>query len=236
MLQGDFRSILEAADRESFRDSIVRLAESMGFRTVSAIVVVERGPAADFVSVDNIPAAFETQYNDRGAWRRDPVMQHLKHRSVPILWDQSTYVDSSAGDLWEAQAAFGLRSGIAMAMHLPRGHHFVLAVDRDEPLPRDESHLTRIVAHLQLFTVHAQEAAFRVAGKSADAQEPPKLSLRESDVLRWTMAGKTAWEVGMILGISERTAVKYLSNAMLKLECTNKHQAVIKALRFGLIA
>jgi DNA-binding CsgD family transcriptional regulator len=49
------------------------------------------------------------------------------------------------------------------------------------------------------------------------------------------MEGKTAWEVGQILGISERTAVLHVNNAMHKLDSVNKHQAVLKALRLGLI-
>ena len=49
------------------------------------------------------------------------------------------------------------------------------------------------------------------------------------------MEGKTAWEVGAVLGISERTAVLHVNNAMHKLGCVNKHQAVLKALRMGLI-
>ena len=70
---------------------------------------------------------------------------------------------------------------------------------------------------------------------NAVALERPKLTPRELEALRWTMEGKTAWEVGTILGISERTAVLHLQNAMHKLEATNKHQAVLKALRLGLI-
>ena len=37
------------------------------------------------------------------------------------------------------------------------------------------------------------------------------------------------------VGISERTAVLHLNNAMHKMDCNNKHQAVLKALRMGLI-
>jgi DNA-binding CsgD family transcriptional regulator len=65
--------------------------------------------------------------------------------------------------------------------------------------------------------------------------ERPALTPRELECLRWTMAGKTAWEVGAVLGISERTAVLHINNAMHKLACVNKHQAVLKALRLGLI-
>jgi DNA-binding CsgD family transcriptional regulator len=61
------------------------------------------------------------------------------------------------------------------------------------------------------------------------------LTPRELEVLRWTMDGKTAWETGAVLNISERTTVQHLQNAMKKLQCVSKHQAVLKALRLGLI-
>jgi DNA-binding CsgD family transcriptional regulator len=92
-----------------------------------------------------------------------------------------------------------------------------------------------MVADLQLFAMHAQDAALRLF-LPADMQiERPDLTPRELEVLRWTMEGKTAWEVGAILGISERTAVLHIQNAMRKLGSNNKHQAVLKALRMGLI-
>lgn len=49
------------------------------------------------------------------------------------------------------------------------------------------------------------------------------------------MEGKTAWEVGQILAISEQTAARHLNRAVRKLDCANKHHAVVKALRLGLI-
>ena len=149
--------------------------------------------------------------------------------------DIHTYVANGVGDLWEQQAQFGYRTGIAMALHLPEGKHFLLGVDRDRPLPSDPNELQRLVADLQLFAVHAQDAAMRLLVPLALQPERPSLTPRELEVLRWTMDGKTAWEVGAVLGISERTAVLHINNAMHKLKCVNKHQAVLKALRLGLI-
>ena len=163
-------------------------------------------------------------------------MQHCKRGTVPILWDQATYVRNGVEELWEEQAAYGYRTGVALAMHMPQGRHFMLGVDRDEALPKEPTALTRIVADLQLFAVHAQDAAIRLfVAPDTLALERPKLTPRELEALRWTMEGKTAWEVGAILGISERTAVLHVNNAMHKLGCVNKHQAVLKALRLGLI-
>ena len=191
---------------------------------------------SEFVQIDNAPEGYAAVMNDVPAMRRDPVMQHCRRHTWPIVWDQQTYTSQGLGELWEQQASFGYRTGIAMALHLPEGRHFALGVERDQPLPTDGGELTRLVADLQLFAVHAQDAALRVMSPPPPAGERPSLTPRELEVLRWTMAGKTAWEVGAILGISERTAVLHVTNAMKKLGCSSKHQAVLKALRLGLIS
>ena len=236
MLPGGYSSVLQAKDREELRDEIVRFAQRLGFDTVAAVTVVEHGVAGtEFISVDNPPQAYSDAFRDTLVMRRDPVMQHCRKQSVPIIWDQQTYIGQGLGELWEEQAQFGYNTGIAMALHLPEGRHFVLGVDRDKPLPSDAGELQRVVADLQLFAVHAQEAALRLLLPEAQQPEKPSLTPRELEALHWTMEGKTAWEVGAILGISERTAVLHVNNAMHKLGCVSKHAAVLKALRLGLI-
>ena len=162
-------------------------------------------------------------------------MQHCKRQSVPIIWDQSTYVANGLAEKWEEQARFGITNGICLALHMPEGRHFVLGVDRDRPVPADAAELTRMVADLQLFAVYAQDAALRILAPSARDPKIPALTPRELEVLRWTMEGKTAWEVGNLLGITERTAALHVNNATHKLGCVNKHQAVLRALRLGLL-
>ena len=236
MLQDGYLSVLEARDRDEFLGQVVRFAKRLGFETVSATTIVDHFLGEpEFISVDNAPASFRDMFEDMGRGRQDPVMQHCKRQSVPIIWSQDTYVGAGQGDLWDGQARFGYRTGVAMALHLPQGRHFFLGVDRDQSLPKDRSELTRIVADLQLFAVHAQEAAMRIMMPATGDPDVPNLTPREVESLRWTMDGKTAWEVGNILGISERTAVLHVNNAMHKLGCINKHQAVLKALRLGLI-
>jgi DNA-binding CsgD family transcriptional regulator len=238
MLQGGYLAVMQAQTRDEFRDVVLRFGQDLGFKYVAAMTVVDHSlTRSEFHSVDNTPLAYSPFSNDAGLARRDPVMQHCKHGSVPIIWNQETYVSSGHGDVWEEQAAFGYRTGIALALHMPEGRHFVLGVDRDRPLSKHPRTLTRIVAELQLFAVHAQDAAFRIfAPQPPAAPEGPSLSPRELEALRWTMDGKTAWEVGAIMNISERTAVLHLQNAMHKLACINKHQAVLKAIRLGLLS
>lgn len=237
MLQGDYASVLRTSTRDEFRAEVVRFAQSLGFNTVSAMSVVDHGVGrSDFVLIDNTPPGYADAFHNTDSMRRDPVMQHCRRHSMPIVWNQATYIAAGLGELWEEQARFGYRTGIAMALHMPEGRHFALGVERDQDLPGDKGELTRLVADLQLFAVMAQDAASRVLVPDAsDYIERPSLTPRELEVLRWTMEGKTAWEVGSILGIAERTAVLHVNNAMHKLQCNSKHQAVLKALRLGLI-
>jgi DNA-binding CsgD family transcriptional regulator len=236
MLQGDYQSVLEAKSQDQFRSVVIRFAQRLGFDTVSAAVIVDRvGCPPEFVAVHNTPLAFQQTYDDVSVGRRDPVSQHCKRNTVPIIWGQQTYLKSDAIELWEHQSHFGYRNGIAMALHLPEGRHFLLGVDRDQDLPANGAELTRIVADLQLFAVHAQDTALRVLVSEAARPDLPALTPRELEVLRWTMDGKVTNEISTILGIGDRTTVFHLQNAMLKLQCNSKHVAVIKALRLGLI-
>jgi len=236
MLESGFTSVLAVRNRDELQSQVVAFTKRLGFETVSATVVIDHSLGeAEFITVDNTPRAYREAFQNRENWRRDPVAQHCKRQSMPIIWDQSTYAEQGLGDMWEYQARFGYRHGIAMALHMPEGRHFFFAVDRDKPVPPDAAELTRLVADLQLFAVHAQDAAMRILAPSMSSPNSPSLTPRELEALRWTMEGKTAWEVGNLLGISERTAVLHVNNAMHKLNCVNKHQAVLKALRLGLI-
>jgi len=67
----------------------------------------------------------------------------------------------------------------------------------------------------------------RIFGRGSD--RAIIVSAREIDCLKWMAAGKTAWEVSAILGISERTVRFHLNAAREKLQCTTTTQAVAKA-------
>jgi DNA-binding CsgD family transcriptional regulator len=123
-----------------------------------------------------------------------------------------------------------------MALHLPGGRHFIMGVDRDQPLPGDDVQLTRMMADLQLLAVHAQETTVRLlVPDAADVQYLPKLTEREIEILKWTAEGKSAWAVGQILNISEHNVKYHIKRILMKLAVGSKHQAAAKAKNLGLI-
>ena len=101
MLSGGYSAVMQARNRDEFRDEIVRFARELGFETVSAITVIDHGlNNREFVVVDNTPLAYVESSNDSTSYKRDPVMQHCKLQSLPIIWDQRTYVDNGVVDVY----------------------------------------------------------------------------------------------------------------------------------------
>lgn len=52
------------------------------------------------------------------------------------------------------------------------------------------------------------------------------LTPREKEVLLWAARGKTSWEIGMLLNLTEKTVKFYLANARKKLKVQNTTHAV----------
>jgi DNA-binding CsgD family transcriptional regulator len=65
--------------------------------------------------------------------------------------------------------------------------------------------------------------------------DQPSLTAREREVLTWIALGKSAWEIGEILGIAKRTVDEHAQTAARKLGAANRTQAVAIAVRNGLI-
>ncbi|MCC8948173.1 helix-turn-helix transcriptional regulator [Bradyrhizobium sp. Arg62] len=61
------------------------------------------------------------------------------------------------------------------------------------------------------------------------------LTSKETQCLTWCKEGKTNWEIGEILSISEKTVEFHLGNAMRKLGAANRISAVIAGIKRGVI-
>lgn len=87
---------------------------------------------------------------------------------------------------------------------------------------------------LRYLAPYLHEAMCRATPNALAAKRSP-LSERENEVLNWAMAGKTNWEISVILNISERTVKFHIQNVMVKLEASSRAHAVAIALGRGLI-
>lgn len=163
----DYEQLVDVGESTDFADlerRLVAVAHAMEFPIISGALL--RGQLNDtdvqIASLGNTPEGFLEVAKDLGETRRDPVMAALMSRPVPTVYNQSTYVEAGAGELWEVQAPFGYRTGIAVKLHLPGDKQFLLGVDREEALPKPGPELMKMIGAMQLLAAHAVTAADRL--------------------------------------------------------------------------
>jgi NarL family two-component system response regulator LiaR len=81
----------------------------------------------------------------------------------------------------------------------------------------------------------AQKMLTTVEGIRSDAEIAPHLTERELEVIRALARGKSNKEIATSLGISEKTVRNHASNIYKKLHIFDRTQAVIYAIRRGLV-
>ena len=242
MKPGDYEAVSLSTTREEFRQALASFAAKMDFPLVNTLLVdgTLDSQSLRIGSIGNTPSSFLVTHADLARIRTDPVMHRLQSEPTPFVWDQSFYVKRGMGHLWEDQAPFGYRVGVAASLPVGAGQCVFVGVDRHEKLPTGMHQLTRLQADLQLLAVHAHVAARRLLQKpdptSLDGMQLPHLSPREIEVLRWTDAGKTVIEISMILGVGERTVKSYVDLAKEKLGVVGKKEQAAKVAKaLGLI-
>lgn len=65
--------------------------------------------------------------------------------------------------------------------------------------------------------------------------EIPCLTERELEVLRYVACGNSNKQIARKLGISQRTVCFHMTNCFIKMEATNRTEAIVKAAHYGLI-
>lgn len=104
-----------------------------------------------------------------------------------------------------------------------------------EEAPETIVEAVRGVAHGEQGWVSRRIAAQMVSWMRGDDVGEIKLTPREMDVLRLVVEGKTNQNIGVLLGISEKTVEKYLYAIFTKLEVTSRVEAAVYAVREGLV-
>jgi DNA-binding CsgD family transcriptional regulator len=180
-------------------------------------------------------AKWENRYFELGYVSRDYCTQRTLGQVAPHMYSETNIVgpiDPVRRQMLGEIEDNGVNSGLAIPLHM-LGNRFGL-LHLGSPLKGAEferlDRETRPVA-----TLIAQIFHDRMIRDHWPAAEPVLLSPREREVLQWASQGKTAWETGEILMISERTVKKHIASAMQRLGATTRTQAVAKAAAAGLI-
>lgn len=230
----DLRDVSSLSD---LRSCVEKLGHDMGFPLFAYLYKrQEPGQQRQTLVALNVPAGFLKQHRDPQASRRDPVLARLRAQTMPFFYDQQTYVKGGAGDLWEEQAPFGFRAGVATAVQLSRGERLYLGYDRYEAISAVEDQRLRLqqdVSAIAFGAARVLASSFiPIEGFQAAACE---LSTRQLQILYWASMGHTNEEIASVLKISEQTVKNHLRDSQEKLGTTNRIHTVAEALRLNLL-
>lgn len=73
-------------------------------------------------------------------------------------------------------------------------------------------------------------------GREVFIAELGPLTPRECEALLWVAEGKTAWEAGTILGITEATTNAHIASAAQKLNASNRAHLITRAFVAGILS
>ncbi len=214
-----------------------RLGKALGYDYAAADYLPSKQSDKKIISLSTYSERWESERAQLPMDQivRDPVLHHLDSRVDPIIWDEQDYVQSSLSPLYERFHGHGIGSGIALTIRGAHGDSVCVGFSNSARTQNTASEPTR-----QLGTLFVAASAMYNRLQASGLAKPspttkPLLTPRELECLKWARAGKTGWETGMILGISQATATFHLKNAIAKLDASNKTHAVVCAVQLGLI-
>lgn len=185
----------------------------------------------------NYPGEWMAYYADRQYEDVDPVRQYVVQAPAPFTWsfleDKLQLMPEQQKVMDEAREA-GLHHGIAIPMRGPMGAIAGIGAASSAAGGRDISSDTLALVNAACQQFYA--AFIGLEQQEAGAvQDVVTLTDREKEVLKWCAQGKTTWEIGVILGLSEAGVLFHLRNVMKKFNTSSRVYAVMQAVRFGLI-
>lgn len=219
-------------DMDGLAGLLADTGSALGLKTVTVYAEPPRGTdrAGGYLIAHD--AEFLRAHSESPAFDADPVRSRARQQPRPFVWSLDWHRRSDG--LAPLVAAFeerGIDAGFLVPIYGPMGLRGTVGfAGSARELADDRTQAFLFMLSLQAFD-RVQDLA------TPKRAQGPKVTLapREIECLHWTAAGKTSWEIGEILSLSERTVESYLKTAALKLGAVTRTQAVAAAIRQGLI-
>lgn len=227
----DFVDAVEAATTsESVIARFEKMIGDLGFRAYIMAGIPIPGQSLDQLMLANgWPAEWYDLYARDNLAAVDPVPRHSLSSLNPFLWTEAPYDrehDPAAHGVMTRARDFGLNQGFCIPIHYD---DTVGAISLGGERPYLDAE-TKSALHLMSVFTHGRLKALARATAAAPSR---RLSKIEAEVVRWAARGKTVWETGKILGLSERNVRWHLEEAQRKLMTKNKTATVAAALVNG---
>lgn len=191
----------------------------------------EHGPVQHITS--GYPLPYQQLYFTRGFLERDPTVTHCQTRTEPLVWSEKIYTDESM-EIMEESRSFGLGWGVSLPVHESPRVVGMLSLARDQPFESDAER-QRVLQAGEVLAACAHVASQRLIVPQVLDSRRPNLSAKESACFQLVTQGKSNWDIGHILNISEATAAFHVKNVLRKFGVASRVQAVALGVALGMV-
>ena len=227
-------AIQQQTDSAGMLDILYATIENYGFQRFIISGLPDRGQdVRPFVLLSGWNNEWYERYTSLGYVHLDPVARNCFSTTRPFDWADAPYdreADLPARRVMEEARDFGMDQGFCVPIHMEGGMQGVVSLVGD---PGDLDDKRRLELHMLALYAHGQLRFLN----STQSELAPRRAItgRESEVLKWVAAGKTAAEISAITGLSQRTVNQHCENAQRRLGTNNRVHTVVEAIRHKLI-
>jgi DNA-binding CsgD family transcriptional regulator len=186
------------------------------------------------------PHAWRDHYVKQGYLEKDPTVLGCirDRRVVPMIWNAESFAETADSKrLFDEAQESGVGGGVSVYVQGGRGEAAMLSVATPSDPKKARRDVMGTLGRVQLLGCYLHEAVQRVVlSKEVREVKAAPLTARERECLVWAAEGKTAWEIGNIISVAERTVNFHLQNAAHKLGVTSRQHAVARAISMGIVA
>jgi DNA-binding NarL/FixJ family response regulator len=122
------------------------------------------------------------------------------------------------------------KADLRTGMNAGADDYLTKPVSRAELLAAVKVRLTRRLAHIEEIESAKSDGGFNPDFSSSKPLESLGLTTREAEVLLWVAQGKSNGDIGILLGMAEKTVKKHMGNIFDKLGLEGRNAATLRAL------
>lgn len=232
-----FAVLQECETEQAWHDEFLRICQRYGFNKFLIAILPHRQLILEgtFI-ISNYPMCWQEIYFNAKLNSTDPSVRHCLRQSTPLIWGKDDFSEKQQRELYEESAQYGLRSGVTLPYHGTHGEIGILCFACPDHLDHEILRKSmQSLPALALLRDFAFESLMRFIHPPSNTGQPPRLTNREMECLRWCAMGKSSWDISQILHCSEAAVNFHFNNLRRKFDTTSRRQAVVMAIRFGLI-
>lgn len=225
---------IERIDRqhslERLEQDFSGLIERNGFHTsIMTRLPVAGADVEPLVISNKWPEQWSDRYRDQAYFADDPVSAWSLTRYRAFRWSdaQVTRIDLRAKQIEAESREMGLVDGLGFPIRNAARCQAVISLGTSERVDMSLSEIALLEIAANYFFLRGQELMAR------PHRPRGKLTPREREILHWCSAGKSAWDIGQILSISEGTVKLHRKAAIRKLDASNTTHAITIAISLG---